>query len=57
MRGRQVRLLVDQYQFEGRYDARWSAAVGDGTTPASGTYIVQLRVGNQTAVKKIVYAK
>jgi hypothetical protein len=57
MRGRQVRMLVDQYQPEGRYDVRWYANDGDGMMPASGTYFAQLRVGNQTAIKKMVYAK
>ena len=57
MRGRRVRMLVDQYQPEGRYDVRWYANDGDGTMPASGTYFAQLRVGNQTAIRKIVYAK
>jgi hypothetical protein len=57
MRGRQVRTLVDLNQTEGTYSVRWFANNGGGLMLPSGTYIAQLRVGDQTSIKKMIYSK
>jgi flagellar hook assembly protein FlgD len=57
MRGRQVRTLVDQYQADGKYTVRWNANDDGSSMLPSGTYFVQLRVGDQTSIRKMIYSK
>jgi len=57
MAGRQVKVLVDQYQSIGSYAVRWSAEGAMESMLASGTYIARLRVGEQFLVRKMIYTR
>ncbi len=51
VRGRRVRVLVDEVRFPGTFEARWDGTATGGDPVASGVYLVRLRAGaeQQTA--------
>lgn len=55
--GRQVEMLVNQFQQVGRYVVQWNVDVRRGATLASGMYFARLQVGDQVAVEKMILAK
>jgi hypothetical protein len=57
IRGRQVEMLVNQFQQEGRYAVRWNADLRGGSRLASGMYFARLQVGDRVAVQKMILTK
>lgn len=55
--GRQIKILVDEFQTGGRYSVRWNASGREGSLLASGMYFARLQVGDHVAVQKMVLAK
>jgi hypothetical protein len=57
VQGRLVRMLVDEAQSPGRYEAVWDGRDTAGEGVGSGLYLYRLRVGAYTSVKKMVLIK
>ena len=55
--GRQINLMVSQYQSEGQYSVKWNAEDGQGSKLASGMYVARLQVGDQVAIRKMIVTK
>ena len=55
--GRQIEMLVDQSQREGRYSVKWNADSRRGLRLASGMYFARLQVEGQVVVQKMTLAK
>ncbi len=55
--GREVALLVDQYQSAGRHSVQWNVLQGGKIAHASGLYFAHLTAGGNVAVSKMVLAK
>lgn len=56
-RGERVRRLVDQVLPAGEHAAHWDGCDDAGQPVASGTYLVRLRAGGVTSVRKALLAK
>jgi hypothetical protein len=57
VRGRLVRMLVDEEKAPGSYTVRWNGRDEGGKVVASGVYIVRMRAGAFGASKKILLLK
>ncbi len=57
LRGRLVRVLVDDLRFPGTFTASWGGAGEGGAAVASGLYLVRLRAGRAEEVAVITYAR
>ncbi len=55
--GREVRVLVDEYQSPGRYSVKWDGLTSQGTRASSGVYFYRLTYGDQNQTKKMVLLK
>ncbi len=55
--GREIKRLVSQYQFEGRYAVNWESTDEDGRRVPSGVYVARLLVEQESAIKKMVLTK
>ena len=55
--GREVKRLVDQYQYAGEYNVKWNSNSNDGRTLTSGTYFARLNVGKSSAANKMLLNK
>jgi hypothetical protein len=53
LRGRRIRVLVDEDVAAGRREVRWSGEDQRGAGVASGVYLVRLQVEGQTAVQRV----
>jgi hypothetical protein len=57
VRGRRVRLLVDEVRPAGTHRAPWDGRNDGGEGVASGVYFVQMRAGRYSSVRKLVLLK
>ncbi|MDF1546075.1 MAG: T9SS type A sorting domain-containing protein, partial [bacterium] len=55
--GREVRVLVDQFQSPGRYSVSWDGLTTQGTKASSGIYFYRLTFGDQSQTRKMVLLK
>jgi PAS domain-containing protein len=55
--GREVRRLVDDTRRGGFYEARWDGRQENGQRAATGIYLVELRAGNQRALRKLMLVR
>jgi len=55
--GREVKTLVNKYQFQGQYNIRWESTDEAGLRVPSGTYIVRLQADDEIAAKKMILTK
>jgi len=53
LRGRLVRVLLDESMPAGDHSVQWNGRTDDGATVASGTYFYELRSGDHRAVRKM----
>lgn len=52
--GQKVRKLIDGYQNEGLHEVVWNGADDRGNRVSAGVYFYQLKIGNQTAIRKML---
>jgi flagellar hook assembly protein FlgD len=57
VRGRRVRLLVDEVRPAGTHHAPWDGRNDGGQGVASGVYFVQMQSGRYSSVRKLVLLK
>jgi len=57
LRGQMVRSLVDEGRISGAYRIQWDGRADNGVKAASGIYVYQLTVGDQTTSRKMVLLK
>lgn len=55
--GREIQVLVDQYQDVGRHSVQWNAERSTKGTLSSGMYFAYLTAGGNSVVSKMVLAK
>lgn len=55
--GREIATLVNQYQFQGQYAAKWESIDAQGQKVPSGMYIARLQVENESVTKKMLLTK
>ena len=55
--GRLINTLIDQYQVEGRFNARWNADDSRGAKVASGMYFARLQVGEKAVTQKMILTR
>jgi hypothetical protein len=55
--GREVKRLVDQYQYAGEYSVKWNSNSNDGRALASGMYFARFNVGKSSATTKMLLNK
>jgi hypothetical protein len=57
MTGREVKRLVDRYQYVGEYSVEWNSSTNSGQKLASGMYFACLTVDNESTSQKMVLTK
>ncbi|NIR50570.1 T9SS type A sorting domain-containing protein, partial [candidate division KSB1 bacterium] len=57
IQGQVIRTLVDAERASGDYQIRWDGRDARGLAVGSGVYLLRIRVGEGTAVKKIMLLK
>ena len=55
--GREIATIVNQYQFQGQYAAKWESVDAQGQKVPSGMYIARLQVENESVTKKMLLTK
>ncbi len=55
--GRYIRQLASQYFPAGIHSLRWDGRNDQGSLVASGTYLCQIKSGEQRAVRSVIFAK
>jgi len=57
VRGRRVRLLVDEFREASEHSVVWDGRQGGGELSASGVYFVRVQAGDSTRDRKFVYLR
>lgn len=57
VRGRAIRVLVQELQDEGEYSVLWDGRDNAGRRLSSGTYLVHLRAGTQHRTERVTLLK
>jgi len=52
--GKRVKVLVRRHAAAGRYETMWDGTDGNGTPVGSGVFLVRLRAGGLSAVRRVV---
>jgi hypothetical protein len=55
--GREVTLLIDQYQYAGEYHVQWDSNSNNGQKLASGMYVARLTVDKNSVSRKMLLTK
>jgi hypothetical protein len=57
IRGRMVRILVDEDKLSGTYQVHWDGRDKHGQQVSSGVYLYRLEVGNFTSIRKMILVR
>jgi flagellar hook assembly protein FlgD len=57
VQGRRVAVLVDETQLAGAHQAAWDGRSATGAPASAGFYLIRLRAGEQSQVRKVLLMK